>query len=315
MLRPLKPGDKVDVVAPGFRSENKDVLRKATEFLNSWGLVARIPQDLFGSHFLHANSDEIRLKHLIQALSASDSAAIWCLRGGYGANRLLPALDAYFSKKQNKEKIYPAKIYPAKIHPKWFLGISDITSLHLYLVQKQGLFTLHAPLLDRMALGQLPGPIASQIKSILFDPGQTELVFKLKGPRSPKIKGVLVGGNLTVLQSTIGTPWQVQLKNKILFVEDIGERAYRVDRVLEHFRQAGLFKGLKALVFGQFIGGLEPDKTNKMPDLIRRWSKDLDCPVFAGLEVGHSEWQWPIPIGLAGEIENGRLSCWIKKKS
>jgi muramoyltetrapeptide carboxypeptidase len=280
----LNAGDIVDVVSPGFASTPAEV-EGARKFLRKWNLVPRIPKQLIQKHFLHANTDEKRFGFLREALEAEDSKIIWCLRGGYGSNRLLPDLDQL--KKPKKQKL--------------LVGISDITSLHVYFEQKWQWPTLHASLLDRMGSGKVPAKIEKETMDLLF--GKTKAVEfkKLRAMNAPArnlttLKSSVVGGNLIVLQSTLGTPYQVNTDGKILFIEDLGERGYRVDRVLEHFQQAGLFKKCKAMVIGEFLGGTETNGKALWPQVFKSWADKLQIPVFSGLEAGHGVIQRPVPL-------------------
>lgn len=291
---PLAQGDIIDVVAPGFASTEEEV-EGARQFLINWGFKPRIPKNLIQKHFLHANSDEKRFSYLKQALLAKDSKAVWCLRGGYGANRLLPWMDQLKKKSQ----------------PKIFLGISDVTSLHVYLNKKWGWSTLHAPLLDRMGQKKVPVEIEQEVFDVITGK-QRQVFYKNITPMNKaakqqtadsKISGSIIGGNLTVLQSTIGTPYQVNLKNKFLFIEDLGERGYRVDRIFEHLRQARVLLGCKGVLIGEFIGGLEPDgKTELWSKVFQRWADDLPIPFFSGVEVGHGVSQRPLPLNTKATI-------------
>ncbi|WP_415061466.1 S66 peptidase family protein [Bdellovibrio sp.] len=281
----LKDGDVIDVVAPGYPSQAHEV-DGARDFLLKWKLQPRIPKGLIKSHFLHAHEDEHRFAFLKAAIESKDSQVIWCLRGGYGSNRLVPMLSKL---KKPKE-------------PKLLIGISDITSLHTFFVQEWGWKPLHAPLLDRLGRNLVPPKLEKELHRILFGE-QTHVEFKKLKPLNEaaskvrNLKSKVVGGNLTVLQSTMGTPWQIQARNSLLFVEDLGERGYRIDRMFEQFRQAGVFKNCHGLILGDFIGGEEPaTKKNNFKLVFKRWAQDLDIPVFQGLEAGHAVIQRPVPF-------------------
>jgi len=289
--RTLKKGDFVDVIAPGFKTTAEE-LRGAVSFLKAWGLVPRVPRDLLGKHFLFSNSEEVRWKHLHRALLANDSQAVWCLRGGYGSIRLLPYL---------KKMRCPKKT-------KLFIGLSDVTSLHVFFNQKWDWATLHGPMLDRAGNGKLPPEIAKHLRDIIF--GEVaQSCFKMILPMNhqarslKKWKSSIVGGNLTVLQSTLGTPYQFNTQGKFLFLEDLGERGYRVDRIMEQFRQAGLLKGCKGILLGQFIGDQEPQQQpGKVKDVFKCWADELKIPLFSEIEAGHDVWQWPLPLNTTCEI-------------
>ena len=292
---PLKKGDVVDIIAPGFANTPEEVER-AVEYLKSWGLVARIPKDLIQKHYLCANSDEKRFDYFKQALLSQDSKAIWCLRGGYGSIRLLPSLA------QMKK--------PKLVKP--LIGISDVTSLHLYLNQKWNWPSLHAPLLDRLGAGLVPQACEKELKNVLMGKSSEVVFRKLKPMNQPardlkSLHSSVVGGNMTVVQSSLGTPYQVDLKNKILFIEDLAERGYRVDRFFTQMHQAGAWKKCQALVIGEFLGGLEPSTQKALwPDVFKEWSDRLKFPVFMGIEAGHGKIQRTLPLGTQAMIKQNQ---------
>lgn len=296
----IQEQDIVDVVAPGY-AVKADEVEKAREFLLRWNLVPRIPKNIIKPHFLHAHEDEQRFDFLKKALLSKDSHIIWCLRGGYGSNRLLPML---------------AKLRKPR-EPKLLIGISDITSLHTFLIQEWGWSTLHAPLLDRLGKKLVSPKHEKELHNILFG-DQSDIEFKKLKPLNNAalniklLRSKIVGGNLTVLQSTLGTPWQIRTRGNLLFVEDLGERGYRIDRMFEQFRQAGIFKSCAGLILGDFIGGEEPATgKNNFNKVFKRWSQDLEIPVFQGLEAGHASIQRPVPFNTPCDLEvkdgRGRL--------
>ena len=288
----LEPGDAVDVIAPGYPSPAEQVVGGG-EFLRSWGLVPRIPKNLVQKHFLHANSDEKRFQFLKQALLASDSRVIWCTRGGYGSNRLLPYLQKMKKPKQMK----------------LLVGLSDVTSLHTFFTQEWGWPSLHACVLDRIGRGALPKKLEKELHQVLFGEVDVLRFSKLKAlnPAAQKIKKIsssVVGGNLTVLQSSLGTPFQIETAGKFLFVEDIAERGYRIDRMFEQFRQAGLFKNCRGLLLGHFIGGEEPATgKNNFKQVFARWADDLNIPLLRGVEAGHDVWQRTLPFNTSAVLQ------------
>ncbi|QDK37746.1 LD-carboxypeptidase [Bdellovibrio sp. NC01] len=281
----IKENDIIDVVSPGYPSKPEEV-EGSRNFLLKWNLVPRIPKDLIKPHFLHSNDDDVRFKHLKAAIESKDSNVIWCMRGGYGSNRLLPMV---------------AKLKKPK-EAKLIIGISDITSLHTFFIQEWGWKVLHAPLLDRLGRGLVAPKHEKELHKILF--GQEPVIeFKKLKPlneaarKVKTLKSKIVGGNLTVLQSTMGTPWQINADKSLLFLEDLGERGYRIDRMLEQFRQGGVLKKCDGIILGDFIGGEEPATGKNNFDLVfKRWAGDLDIPLFKGLEAGHAPIQRPVPF-------------------
>lgn len=287
----LRAGDIVDIVAPGGKPK-PFVLEGVEGFLKNWGLKARMSSEIVGKDLLCSHSREQRWAQLKKALTAKDSKMIWCLRGGYGSLQLLEDL----------KKLRPQ---PAKI----FLGFSDITSLHVFLNQHWGWSTLHGCHLDRFALGQGSAQEQKRIESVIF--AKTwEVKFKLKGlndaaKKETSLRSQIVGGNMITLQSSFGTTFQIDTRNKILFVEETGERAYKIDRILEHMRQLKLLKNLKALVFGQITESLEPNGRDIIPTYLKQFAKDQKFPVLSGLPSGHGKNQYPLPLNTPATLKMG----------
>lgn len=288
----LSPGDVVDVVAPGFRC-GAEQLANGIAFLKGHGLVPRVPPDLFGTDLLCANTDAHRFAQLRKALYARDSRAVWGVRGGYGAIRIIPRLLA----------LKP----PA--HPKLVIGYSDFTTLHQLLNLFWRWPSLHGPFLDRLGGSNVRDEDRRELDAVLFG-GTRETVFANLAPlnaaarRRQLISGKLTGGNLTVLQSTLGTGLQRRPAG-ILFLEDVAERGYRIDRMLEHLRQAGVLRNLKAIVLGTFLGGAETDGSNLGPAVLERFAQSLEIPVLAGIEAGHGAGQRPLFLHTRAELRCG----------
>ncbi len=313
----LQVGDLVDVVAPGF-CPTDDEVEAGVKFLESWGLQARLPADLFGADVIASNTDEKRLKHLTHALLAKDSAAVWCLRGGYGAIRLVPGLM-----KLKKPK-----------HTKVLLGLSDVTTIQQWLEQKWNWPSLQAPLLDRLGrtveaslvregkarplevqVEELRRIVFGETSTVLFeglrrlgqDSGGSKRL-KARGFRRAVVRGKMTGGNLVTFASAIGTKIHPSTVGKIVYFEDIGERGYRVDRLLEHLVQAEIVTNkTKAIVFGEFVAGLENDGTSKVPSVLERfaieWGAANNVPVYTGVTSGHGLNQRVVPLATEAVLD------------
>lgn len=294
---PLKKGDIVDVVAPGFAITD-EALAGAKKFLLSLGLTPRLPEDLFAPDIICSNTDAARFKQLEAALFAKDSRAIWCIRGGYGSIRII----------ENVAKLNP----PAQV--KLFIGYSDTTTLHNYFNQFWHWPTLHGPLLERLGLRNLPIEQVTEITDLIFGI-KNQIVFKNLLPlneiakKKKQIRAKLVGGNLSVTQTHLGTRFARKPKGQILFFEDVGERGYRVDKMLTHMDLAGYFLGVKAIVFGEFLKCEEPGPKNisLVPDVLARFAQEHKIPVFTGIEVGHGDLQRPLPLFTDAELKCGPL--------
>ncbi len=290
IYKPLREGDIVDLVAPGF-APSKEEVAGAVRWLKDRGYRPRLPGKTLTDHFLHSSPDEVRFELLKSALLAKDSEIIWCLRGGYGSNRLWPELL-----KMKKP-----------IKPKLIIGLSDITSLHHFVNQKWSWPSLHTSHLDRLGANRAPGANVEEIIKLLQGREQ-ETVFKnlkamnVEALKAKNIKSSLVGGNLVTLQSSLGTKTQIQLKNKMLFLEEIGERAYRIDRVLVHLAQSGVLKSCQGIIFGEFFKCNEPDGTELYKKVLARFAEEVGIPVFEGLPTGHGEWQRPLFFGTSARL-------------
>ena len=269
------------------------------ELLESWQLSCIVNEDIFGTDVLCANTDEARFKHLKQALLNPQSKAIFCARGGYGSMRLIPQLT----------EVHPPQAV------KVFVGMSDITALQLYLQQAWGWPTIHgvsAP--DRFSVESI-----ASLKAILFGAVKcvefTGLVpMNSSALRRQVIQSSLTGGNLSLIQAGIATRWQMDARNKIILIEEIGERGYRVDRMLEHLTQAGVFHHAAAIVLADFLEGKEPDHSSKIEPVLERFAHQCDIPVVRLHGIGHGYHNSPIPLGTNTILSlgnEGELTCGI----
>jgi muramoyltetrapeptide carboxypeptidase len=284
----LAPGDEVQIVAPASRLP-EDEIHQLRALLESWQLICHVEPDLLGHDLLCANSDEHRLNALIKAFEAPNIRAVICARGGYGSQRLIPA----FAKRR------------ASISPKLFFGMSDITALHLFLNQRWGWSTLHGSL----SIGKVNQASIAACNAMLFTkhPRVTWSAFALNlhARKSLCLESCLIGGNLTLVQTSIGTIWEINAKNKIIFLEETGERAYRIDRMLNHLQQAERFIGAKAIIFGDFIGGDEPNGNNLIQSVLQRFAEQSSIPVLQIQGVGHGVHNFPLPLGTPVSLNLG----------
>lgn len=285
--QPLKKGDRVAVVAPARRGKPGE-LELIRSFLSSWGLEAHIPDDLLGEDLLCANTDEKRFQHLIEALNSPDYAAVWCLRGGYGCTRLMPEL---------------IKLNPSE-HFKWFIGFSDITVLHSWLNDHWHWPTLHGPGIRQLACQELDELSVQSLKNILLGQNPvlnySDLVCLNKFTQA--IQAPIVGGNLAVLESSIGTPWEFNCQNKILLIEEINEDAYRVDRSLNHLLQAHLIQQASAIILGDFMN-TNPEQEKVVNQVLPLFANQCTCPVFRLRGIGHGRRNLPIPLNIKASIQ------------
>ena len=288
----LWPGDSIDIIAPGFRTK-KEALKAAIGRINEWPVYLNVPKNLYGPDVICSNSDSVRLKHLKEALT-SKSKIIWSVRSGYGSIRLLQ--DLMKMKKPKK--------------PKLIVGYSDLTSLFSFVIKKWNWPVLHASLFEGWGLKKITPRDDKLLEKIFFGKIKEVEYVGLRAMNSAareknKINSKVLGGNLTVFISTLKLPWQVDTRGSILFFEDIGERGYRIDRYLKLLEQHGALKGVKAVVFGSFIECNEPDGSDKVWPVIRRFASMQKIPVFCGLKAGHGKDKLPIPMNTKAQLTCG----------
>ncbi|OJX09353.1 MAG: hypothetical protein BGO77_04800 [Caedibacter sp. 37-49] len=299
-FQPLKPGDVISVVAPSYGSE-EGLLEKVRSFLKSWDLKMKISCDIFGEDLLYANSDTKRFETLVEALYDDTTKAIWCLQGGAGCKRLIPLL----------EKIEAPAV------EKIFIGLSDITALHTFFHQKWNWKPIHASPLRRLGLGIFEPWAIDELKEVLFGL-KNEIQFNdlvalnSYAQNLEIITAPIVGGNLAVLQYSLGTNWQIQTNNKILLLEDVNEKPYRVAEYLEHFRQANAFKEIKALLLADFTYDTpEQDQSALLQEVFKKFASEVQFPVFRMADIGHGPVSRPFMVGgpaiLYGEEQ--KLIC------
>ncbi len=296
----LKAGDPVDIIAPASHTSQL-ALDSGMDWLRSLGLVPRFRDGIIKGDLFFAAELEFQQQDLLEALN-SDSKAIWCVRGGYGSMRLIPLLN---------EIRRPD-------HPKLLLGFSDITALHLYLNQKWDWPSFHSRNISAMRAEDHLTPDRQATQRLLFGIDH-EITFQDLIPlnefaaEEKEIQGRMVGGNLRILQSSLGTSWELQAKDKILFIEDIGERGYSVHRMLEQLKQAKIIhRDLKALAIGQFTEGEEKNGKDLIPEALKRIADELPYPVFTGLPCGHGTENYPLPLNTECKLKLGQsitLTC------
>lgn len=292
MIRPpfLQPGDTVMIVSTA-RKVTRMEMKPAMDRLKSWGLKVQTGKHLFKEDRQFAGTDEDRFSDLQKALNSKSCKAILFARGGYGTVRLVDRLDW---KRFLKD-------------PKWLIGFSDITVLHSHVHRHAGAETLHAP----MAL-TFPSmtPACEQVfKDTLF--GQRlRYTWKPKQGLEPlhrkgTAKAVIVGGNLSILYSLSGTPSDLDTQGKILFIEDLDEYLYHLDRMMMNLKRSGKLAGLSGLI----VGGMTEMKDNPVPfgktpeAIIREAVEEYGYPVVFGFPGGHVPANFPLILGREATLK------------
>lgn len=289
----MRAGDLIEIIAPGSHTPPEN-LEKGAKVLRSWGYRVNFDENLLKPELFLSDTDENRFKSFSKAMNNPESKAVWCLRGGYGSIRLLPMI----------EKMPVPKI------KKLLIGLSDISSLHAILNQKWNFPTLHGPLLDRLALNILNPENIHEVRQVLEDPGYVTVFenlvpINIAARKIKTIKARIVGGNMMVVTSTLGTSTQLKTADRILFLEELAERSYRIDRCLQQMKQAGFFKKVKAVVFGDFTNCDEPNKDNHVAQVLENFFSSLNVPAFKGIQSGHGEIQRPVFFNTEAHLACG----------
>ncbi|MFW0714440.1 S66 peptidase family protein [Pedobacter sp. N23S346] len=267
----LKKGDKIALVCPAKKLPKS--IDKAIALLTSWGLEVIIGESVYASHHQFAGTDKLRTKDLQQFLDDPSIKAIIAGRGGYGTIRIIDELD----------------FTPFNLHPKWVVGFSDITILLSHIVSQSGIQCLHGQMPYTFE-ESTPEAIAS-LKKALFGEKQTYTYDSEFTNRSGETEGVLIGGNLTLLAMLQGSVSEMDFDDKILFLEDVGEHEYSIDRMMRMLKRAGKLANLKGLIIGAF-NEIEEEKISfgqTADEVIWDIVKKYDYPVCFNFPTGHIE--------------------------
>lgn len=295
LIRPpyLKEGDTVAIVAPSGILKNRErEVQQAVDLLKSWGLHATVGKHVFSKANHFAGTDEERCEDLQKAMDDPTISAIWCARGGYGTVRILDKLD-YTKLKEN---------------PKWIIGYSDITALHNQL-HNQGFESLHA--LMCVSLTKDISEVQESVdtfKAALFGKPENYDLEGSKYNREGEAKGQLIGGNLTMLHTMLGSDTSLDTSGKILFIEEIGEYKYHIDRMLQSMKRAGYFENLKGLVVGD-MSKLRKNTTlwgTSIEQLILDATADYDFPIAFNMPAGHEKDNRALVLGREVELKVGK---------
>ncbi len=281
--RPLRPGDCVAVVAASS-PVNPNRLKRGLRALRRLDLQVLEAPHLYDRWGFLAGRDRDRAAALQEMFLREEVKGIFCARGGYGAGRILPYLDLKLIRR----------------HPKVFLGSSDVTILHLALTQRAGLVTFHGPMVEPdFSRGNNPLTCRS-LRALIFNDTTFEGTIAgrfLAGKGG--ITGELTGGNLSLVTFSLGTPFAIETRGKVLFLEEVNEEPYRIDRMLMHLRLAGKLEGVRGIVFGEMVA-CKPragPASFSVTDVLARFAQEVDIPCFATFPSGHGRENVVLPMG------------------
>ena len=297
MLYPdfLQKGDKIGIIAPASLVEASQI-QFGVNLLEEWGLEVVLGKNVFNTYFQFAATPQERYEDFIQFWTDESIKAIICARGGYGVVQWIDSIG---------EKNLLQK-------PKWLVGYSDVTVLHC-LLQKAGIASMHAPMLK--GLEQISPESKENLRKALF--GQT-LEYAL-APHSFNryglAEGELVGGNLALLHNQIGTPSEFDTEGKILFLEDVGEPLYNIDRMMRHLVRAGKISNLAALILGDFskIKPENPPFDKDAYTLIADLIAPYPYPVCFGFPLGHEHENYSLICGAKALLNVSEKKVFLKQ--
>lgn len=296
-MKRLAPEGLVALIAPAGPTSLD--LQAAERWMNGRGYRLRIYPSVSSQQGYLAGSDAVRLQDIHHAFADPEVDAILCLRGGYGTPRLLDRIDFDLIRR----------------NPKPFVGYSDITALHLAIARLCGFVTFHGPLFKAELLNGKLAPTESALWQMLSGAlgAGGEIVhpdaFPLTTVQPGQACGRLLGGNLSLLGGTLGTPWEIDSDGIILFIEDVNEPLYRVDRLLTHLRLSGKLASVKGVLVGDFAGITVPDLAPLLLDIFG----PLGIPVLAGWRSGHCDPNLTLPMGAQVKLDASQQRLWLEQ--
>jgi muramoyltetrapeptide carboxypeptidase len=302
-IRPkaLRTGDTVGLITPSSYVSDPDRLALAERTARYFGLVPKIGSNVRKREGYLGGSVQDRLEDLHAMFRDPEVKGVFAIRGGYGASQLLDGIDYDL----------------IRAHPKVFLGYSDITALHLAIHRRVGMVTFHGP----VTLSRFTPYTQTWFRKALFE---TEPLGRIANPpdsdplrpahtlrtvRAGRARGPLIGGNLTLIATTMGTPYEIETGGSILFLEDVDEEPYSIDRMLTQLRLAGKLASAAGVVFGECENCRPRDfkpsyeSTLSLGEVVDEILGRLRAPVLSGLTIGHTEDQLTLPLGVMAELD------------
>jgi muramoyltetrapeptide carboxypeptidase len=309
--RALQTGDTVGLITPATYTSDPDSLIMAERTVQYFGLKPRIGRNVRKRDGYLAGTVEHRLEDLHAMFADPEVRGVFPIRGGYGSAQLLDRIDYDLIRR----------------NPKIFVGYSDITAMHLAIHQRTGLVTFHGPvpvsaftnytldvyrraLFRAEPLGTLSNP---------KDPNELRPKHSLRTIRPGKARGRLMGGNLSMIAATMGTPFEVDTRGAIFFVEDVGEQPYQIDRMLTNLRLSGKLQAAAGIIFGECSDCGPRDykpsfaSTLSLGEVLDQILGGLQVPVLAGLTIGHTADQLTLPIGVMASLDSDRGELTIEE--
>jgi muramoyltetrapeptide carboxypeptidase len=303
MIQPpaLRKGDKVGLLAPASSFSRGDFL-SGCDRLRAMGYEPVYAQDIFDRDIYFAGTAERRTREFHELWQREDVSALICVRGGYGSNYLLEKLDYQMIAER----------------PKILIGCSDITSLLTAIHDRTGLITFHGPMVAKDIAGETLD-LSSWNNSLQGAANWNVPATEVEVLRAGKAEGRIYGGCLSMLVASLGTPFEIQTEGTILFIEDVAEKPFRIDRMLMQLRLAGKLEQVRGFVFGEMLDCLPPKgETYTLQQVIMRVLAPYNVPIVYGLKSGHvTKGNITLPIGVQAELaaENSGVTLRVLQAS
>lgn len=297
--RRLQQNDLVSLISPGSYIDDEG-LERAISNLEALGLRVKPGKHIREQYGYVAGKDKQRLEDIHAAFADDEVKAVWCVRGGYGCSRLLPYLDYQL----------------IRSNPKILIGYSDITALLNAIYLKTGLVGFHGPVgaseltdYNRLHLEGvlMEGKASWLIQRPLTYDQETATTYTFFEMKSGQAEGILLGGNLSLLAAMAGTGFLPDLSDHLVFMEDVGEKPYRIDRMLTQLRQAGNLIAAKGIMLGVFSGceAGENDRSLSLSEALNDRLETAKCPIAYGFPFGHITDQCTLPVGIRARMDAG----------
>ncbi|MBU5437032.1 LD-carboxypeptidase [Tissierella sp. MSJ-40] len=306
MIKPkaLKFGDTIGVIAPASPTTEERV-KKAHDKLIEMGFKVKMGKSPYERYGYLSGSDAIRAEDVNQMFKDKEVDGIICLRGGYGTPRILGLLD------------YEA----IKNNPKIFVGYSDITALHIAFTQICNLVTYHGPMVSSDMIGDFSDFSRDNLFKVIMN---NESIGEICNPEGEEIisinggiaEGTIIGGNLSLIVDTIGTPYEIDVKGKILFIEEIGEEPYNIDRMFNQLRLAGILEDANGIILGDFNNCVSEkhDENLTLEQVIEDHIKPIGKPTIYNLQAGHCDPMVTLPFGVKARLDADKKELIILEK-
>jgi muramoyltetrapeptide carboxypeptidase len=304
ILKPpaLKKGDVIGIVSPASSPDDFTRIEQGVKYLESLGYRVKLGKHIFKRYGYLSSTDDERADDLNEMFADEKVKAIICVRGGYGTPRLLDKVDYNLIKKK----------------PKIFVGYSDITALQLAIFKKTGLVTFSGSMLAVDIYSNFDSFAEDFFWRILTS---RERKLEIKNPngvelntlKSGKATGTLLGGNLSLIASIMGTKYQPSFNDSVLVIEDIGEEPYRIDRYLSQLKNSGVLYKINACILGQFTdcAPKEPEKSLTLEQIFNDYLGNLKIPVISNLSYGHIPQKLTLPLGARVRVDAKRQKITI----